>query len=136
MRVVGYVRTSASGGRGATAEEQRAKLHAYCIARDLSLVAIEVDEGVSGGFLERPGLQRALTTIAIGRADALLVARLDRLTRHVVDLGLLLETHFSSSRCHLLSVADNIDTRTAAGRLVLYILTSVAQWEREAIGDD
>lgn len=136
MRVVGYVRTSANGGRGVTTEEQCAKLHAYCVARDLSLVTIEADEGASAGFLERPGLQRALTTIAIGRADALLVARLDRLTRHVVDLGLLLETYFSGSRCHLLSVTDNIDTRTAAGRLVLYILTSVAQWEREANVDD
>jgi len=70
-----------------------------------------------------------------GHVNALLVAKLDRLTRSVKDLGALVEEYFSSDKITLLSVADNIDTRTAAGRLVLNVLGSVAQWERETIGE-
>jgi DNA invertase Pin-like site-specific DNA recombinase len=68
-----------------------------------------------------------------GKADALLVTKLDRLTRSVKDLGVLLERYFH--RYALMSVADQVDTSTAAGRLVLNVLMSVAQWEREAIGE-
>jgi site-specific DNA recombinase len=64
-----------------------------------------------------------------------IVAKLDRLTRSVKDLGTLVEDYFTSDNITLLSVADNIDTRTAAGRLVLNVLGSVAQWERETIGE-
>jgi DNA invertase Pin-like site-specific DNA recombinase len=68
-----------------------------------------------------------------GQADALLVTKLDRLTRSVKDLGVLLERYFH--RYALMSVADQVDTSTAAGRLVLNVLMSVAQWEREAISE-
>jgi DNA invertase Pin-like site-specific DNA recombinase len=60
-----------------------------------------------------------------GEAEALLVAKLDRLTRSVKDLGTLLDKYFADDFT-LLSVADSIDTRTAAGRLVLNVLMSVA----------
>ena len=70
-----------------------------------------------------------------GNADALLVAKLDRLTRSVRDLGHLVEKYFASGKAALLSVGEQIDTRSAAGRLVLNVLASVAQWEREAIGE-
>jgi DNA invertase Pin-like site-specific DNA recombinase len=63
-----------------------------------------------------------------------LIAKLDRLTRSVRDLGDPVERFFAS-RCSLLSVSDSIDTRTAAGRLVLNVLVSVAQWEREACSE-
>jgi len=69
-----------------------------------------------------------------GEAEGLLVAKLDRLTRSVRDLGDLVERFFAA-RFSLLSVADSIDTRSAAGRLVLNVLASVAQWEREATGE-
>ena len=61
--------------------------------------------------------------------------RLDRLTRSVRDLGELIESDFGAGRSALLSVSEQIDTRSAAGRLVLNILGSVSQWEREAIGE-
>jgi site-specific DNA recombinase len=94
-----------------------------------------VDAGVSAKTLDRPGLQRALGMLRKGQANALLVAKLDRLTRSVKDLGTLVEGYFSSDTITLLSVADSIDTGTAAGRLVLNVLSSVAQWERETIGE-
>jgi DNA invertase Pin-like site-specific DNA recombinase len=69
-----------------------------------------------------------------GEADALLVVKLDRLTRSVRDLGDLVSDYFAKGAA-LLSVSEQIDTRSAAGRLVLNVLASVSQWEREAIGE-
>ena len=135
-RVVGYVRVSTEhqADAGVSLEAQRAKLEAYAVALDLDLVAIEVDAGLSAKTLTRPALQRALAMLDAGTATGLLVAKLDRLTRSVRDLGELVERYFSS-KCSLLSVADSIDTRSAAGRLVLNVLASVSQWEREATGE-
>jgi site-specific DNA recombinase len=135
-RVVGYVRVSTEdqAREGVSLAAQRAKLAAYAAALDLELVAVREDAGVSASTLERPGLQAALGDLREGRADALLVAKLDRLTRSVRDLGLLLEEYFAR-RYGLLSIADAVDTRTAGGRLVLHVLASVSQWEREAIAE-
>lgn len=110
---------------------------------DLELVAIHEDAGRSAKTLHRPGLQAALNALAEGQADGLLVTKLDRLTRSVRDLAELLDLYFGESptrataitRFSLLSMGDSIDTRTAGGRLVLNVLTSVSQWEREAISE-
>lgn len=136
-KAVGYIRVSTDkqAEHGVSLDAQRAKLEAYAALYDIELVAVIVDAGVSAKTLDRPGLQRALGLLRKGQAQALIVAKLDRLTRSVKDLGTLVEDYFSSDRISLLSVADSIDTRTAAGRLVLNVLGSVAQWEREAIGE-
>jgi DNA invertase Pin-like site-specific DNA recombinase len=135
-KVVGYIRVSTEGqaDSGVSLEAQRAKLAAYAIAMDLDLVSVQVDAGLSAKTLARPGVQAALERLDRGEAEGLLVAKLDRLTRSVRDLGELVERYFSS-RFSLLSVADSIDTRSAAGRLVLNVLASIAQWEREATGE-
>ncbi len=136
-RVIGYVRVSTEGqaDEGISLAAQRAKLDAYALAMDLDLVAVHQDAGLSASTVSgRPGLLQALADLDEGRADGILVVKLDRLTRSVRDLGDLVERYFAS-RFSLLSVSDSIDTRTAAGRLVLNVLTSVAQWEREATGE-
>ena len=122
-RVIGYVRVSTEGQAdgGVSLDAQRAKLAAYCVALDLDLVCIEEDAGLSAKTLDRPALARALDALRAGRADALLVAKLDRLTRSVRDLGTLVDTYFAAGKWALLSVADSIDTRSAAGRLVLNV---------------
>ena len=136
-KAVGYIRVSTDkqAEHGVSLEAQHAKLTQYAALYDVELVEIIVDGGVSAKTLERPGLQRALGMLRKGQASALLVAKLDRLTRSVKDLGSLVEEYFSSDSMTLLSVADSIDTRTAAGRLVLNVLGSVAQWERETISE-
>ena len=135
-KAVGYIRVSTDqqADHGVSLDAQKAKLEAYCGLYDITLVDIIVDAGVSAKTLQRPGLQKALGMLRKGQANALLVTKLDRLTRSVKDLGTLVEQYFDD-KCSLLSVADQIDTRTAAGRLVLNVLGSVAQWEREAIGE-
>lgn len=135
-RVIGYIRvsTQAQADDGVSLDAQRTKLTAYAVALDLDLVEIIVDAGISAKTLNRDGVQRALGMLDSGQADGLLITKLDRLTRSVKDLGELVETYFAD-RFALLSVNDSIDTRTAGGRLVLNVLASVSQWEREATAE-
>ena len=136
-RAVAYVRVSTEkqADAGQSLEAQRAKVAAYASLYELELVEVVVDAGVSAKTLNRPGLTRALAMLKSGEADALVVVKLDRLTRSVRDLGELVERYFASGAAALLSVSEQIDTRSAAGRLVLNVLASVSQWEREAIGE-
>jgi DNA invertase Pin-like site-specific DNA recombinase len=136
-RTIAYLRVSTDkqADRGVSLDAQRAKVEAYAQLYDLELVGTIVDAGESAKSLDRPGLQRALETLRVGAADALLVVKLDRLTCSVVDLGTLVERYFAPGKAALLSVGEQIDTRSAAGRLVLNVLASVSQWEREAIGE-
>lgn len=136
-RAVAYLRVSTDkqADKGVSLDAQRAKVEAYAALYDVDLVEVVVDAGASAKTLDRPGLTRALGMLRKGEADALLVVKLDRLTRSVRDLGELVDRYFASGRAALLSVGEQIDTRTAAGRLVLNVLASVSQWEREAIGE-
>jgi site-specific DNA recombinase len=136
MRVVGYIRVSTEEQAvgGVSLDSQRAKVAGYASLYNLDLVAVEVDAGVSAKTLDRPGLKAALDRLDRGEADGILVTKLDRLTRSVADLAVLLDRYFGDrAGRQLFSVGDNIDTRTAAGRLVLNVLMSVAQWERETV---
>ena len=136
-RTIVYVRVSTDkqAEKGVSLDAQQAKARAYAELYDLDIVEVVIDAGVSAKTLQRPGLERALGMLKAGKADALLVVKLDRLTRSVADLGKLVETYFAPGKAALLSVGEQIDTRSAAGRLVLNVLASVSQWEREAIGE-
>ena len=136
MKVILYCRVSTreQAQDGISLEAQRAKLEAYAGIYDLEVVAVVDDAAESAKTLNRPGLQCALAMLRNGNADGLAVVKLDRLTRSVGDWQTLIGDYFGS-RSELFSVADSIDTRTAGGRLVLNVLLSVAQWEREATGE-
>lgn len=136
-RVIGYVRVSTEkqADEGISLDAQRSKLRAFAQLFGLVLVRIEEDAGLSGATLDRPGLRRALAALESGMAEGVVVVALSRLTRSVRDLGDLLEGYFASGRFALLSVGESIDTRSAAGRLVLTVLGAVSAWEREACGE-
>ncbi len=140
MKVIGYTRVSTEeqATSGVSLTVQTLKIQAYAELYDLEIVEIIEDGGQSAKSLNRPGIQRALQMMRDGEAKGLLVAKLDRLTRSVADMDSLITNYFGDKakyQVSLLSVADQVDTRTAAGRLVLNVLMSVAQWEREAIGE-
>lgn len=136
-RTVAYLRVSTDrqADHGVSLEAQRAKVEAYAALFDLELVAIEVDAGLSAKSLARPALDRALAMLRDGRADALLVTKLDRLTRSIRDLSDLVDDYFRDGRLALMSVGEQVDTRSAAGRMMLNLLAVIGQWEREAIGE-
>jgi DNA invertase Pin-like site-specific DNA recombinase len=133
-RAIGYIRVSTDkqADQGVSLEAQQAKIKAYAQLYDLELVDIVVETG-SAKSLEREGLLKVLGRLQAGDASALVVTKLDRLTRSVADLGKLVDDYFKDFA--LLSVSEQIDTRSAAGRLVLNVLASVSQWEREVIGE-
>jgi DNA invertase Pin-like site-specific DNA recombinase len=86
-RAVAYVRVSTDKQveHGLSLEAQQAKLMAYAALYELDLVAVEVDAGVSAKTLQRPAMQQALGALKAGKAEALLVVKLDRLARSVRD---------------------------------------------------
>lgn len=134
---LGYIRVStddqAESGLGMDA--QREAIAMYAKLYQLELLDIIVDDGFSGADLDRPGVQDALRRLQSGAVEGLLVSKLDRLSRSVKDVGALVETYFAAGKARLVSVGEQFDTGTAAGRLILNILSSVAQWEREAISE-
>jgi DNA invertase Pin-like site-specific DNA recombinase len=104
------------------------------VVQGAELAEVIIDAGESAKSLNRPGMARLLSLVDAGVVDAVIIAKLDRLTRSVKDLAELLE-RFNRRGVSLVSVAESLDTGTAAGRLVLNIMTAVSQWEREAIGE-
>jgi site-specific DNA recombinase len=138
MNVVGYVRVSSEeqAKEGVSVDAQIAKIKAYCLLYELTLVDVVVDAGISAKTLKRPGLTAVLASLKGKKADGVVVTKLDRLSRAVKDWNTLIDGYFGEKAGkQLFSVGDQIDTRTAAGRLVLNVLMSVAQWEREVIAE-
>jgi site-specific DNA recombinase len=136
LPLIGYVRVSTDrqADQGVSLEAQEAKIRAMAIVRGGELEDVIVDGGESARDLNRPGVQRLLGLVNTGKLDAVIVAKLDRLTRSVKDLCGLLEL-FEKRKVALISVAESLDTGSAAGRLVITIMGAVSQWEREAIGE-
>jgi DNA invertase Pin-like site-specific DNA recombinase len=136
MLAIGYVRVSTDrqADQGASLEAQSARIQAMATVQDVELAEIIVDGGESAKSMNRPGLKRLLAMVEAGTVRTVIVAKLDRLTRSVRDLCELLEL-FERKRVALVSVAESLDTGSAAGRLVITIMGAVSQWEREAIGE-
>jgi len=92
------------------------------------------DGGFSGGTLERPALKRLLTDIEAGRVDVVVVYKIDRLSRSLMDFSRLVEV-FDRQEVTFVSVTQSFNTTTSMGRLTLNVLLSFAQFEREVIGE-
>ena len=136
MQAIGYVRVSTDkqAEQGVSLEAQEAKVRAMATVQGAELLDVIVDGGESAKSLNRPGLQRVMSLVNAGKVQTIIVAKLDRLTRSVKDLCGLLEL-FEKRKVALISVAESLDTSSAAGRLVIPIMGAVSQWEREAIGE-
>ena len=134
-KVIGYIRvsTESQAESGLGLADQELKIRGYCSIYDLELVDVIIDAGASAKSLKRDGIQDVINLAQSESIDGVIVSKLDRLTRSMKDLHVLLDSVFSKVELH--SVAEKVDTSTAAGRLVLNVLMSVAEWEREAIGE-
>src|ERR1022692_1390752 len=136
MKAIGYARVSTQkqADFGLSLEAQSEKVRAMAVVQGAELAEVIVDAGESAKSLNRPGMARLLALVDTGAVNTVIIAKLDRLTRSVKDLAELLE-RFTRRGVSLVSVAECLDTGTAAGRLALNIMVSVSQWEREAIGE-
>lgn len=92
------------------------------------------DGGFSGGNTHRPALQRLLADVQAGKIDIIVVYKIDRLSRSLLDFTEL-ESVFEKHGVSFVSVTQEINTSTSAGRMMLNILMSFAQYEREIIGE-
>ena len=92
------------------------------------------DGGISGGTLERPALKRLIADIEFGKIDVVVVYKIDRLSRSLMDFAKLVEV-FERRGVTFVSVTQSFNTTTSMGRLTLNILLSFAQFEREVIGE-
>jgi DNA invertase Pin-like site-specific DNA recombinase len=134
QRAIGYLRVSTAeqveSGLGLQAQLDAISQGAH--QRGWQLVDVYRDEGQSARDLNRPALTDALAVLARGEADALIVAKLDRLSRSAIDFLSLLEWA-DAAGVWLVALDMALDTSTPNGRLVAAIMSSVGDWERQMI---
>ena len=133
-RVIGYTRVSTEeqGVSGAGLAAQRRAIKAECDRRGWQLVRVEEDV-LSGKTLNRPGLTNALDACRSGEVSGIVVAKLDRLSRSLVDFaGLLVEAQ--AKGFNLVALDLGVDLSTPAGEFLASVMASAAQWERRIIG--
>lgn len=135
-KAVGYVRVSTSEQvlEGISLDNQKAKIKGYCDLNDLELLEIIEDAGKSGKNLSRDGIDTILWKIKKKEIDAVVVYKLDRLSRNVIDTLTLIET-IEKAGITFHSLNEKIDTSTAMGRFFLNITASLAQMERDLISE-
>ncbi len=135
-RGAAYIRVSTDkqADHGVSMDAQIEKVKAMATVQEVELIDVIVDAGESAKSLNRTGMSRLLELVNGRKIDTVIITKLDRLTRSVRDLADLLDL-FEKRGVSLISVNESLDTGTAAGRLVLNVMASVSQWEREAIGE-
>jgi DNA invertase Pin-like site-specific DNA recombinase len=134
---VGYVRVSSVGQveSGAGLTDQRRAIRTECDRRGWMLSTVCADNGASGGSIDRrPALREALDTLRDGRASAFVTAKLDRLSRSVLDfVSLMARAEREGWAIVVLDV--NVDTSTPSGEMMANVVAAFAQYERRLISD-
>lgn len=134
-KVVGYVRVSTAeqGDSGLGLEAQRSAIRAECDRRGWILVAVLEDAGASGKTLSgRPALAAALEMVSSGEAAGIVVAKLDRLSRSLIDFAHL-KDRARDENWNLVALDLGIDLSTINGRFMAGQMAVAAEWEREII---
>ena len=131
-----YCRVSTGGQakEGLSLDAQKTRCEAYCISQGYKIIDTVIDDGYSAKDMNRPGFKKILSKLKNGKASILVFFKLDRLTRSVKDLASILET-MEETGFQLASISESLDTSTASGRMMLNLITTVAQWEREVISE-
>lgn len=141
MRCAVYTRKSSEEGLDQeynSIDAQRDAGHAYIASQRAEgwiPVADDYDDpAFSGGNMERPGLKRLMADIEAGKIDVVVIYKIDRLTRSLADFSKMVEV-FERQGVSFVSVTQQFNTTTSMGRLMLNVLLSFAQFEREVTGE-
>lgn len=134
-RVLLYIRVSTheQALEGYSVGEQTERLEKYADAMGWTVVKTYTDPGYTGADTHRPGLRELIRAVEDGRADKVVVYKLDRLSRSQKDTLYLIEDVFLENNTDFVSMSENFDTATPFGRAIIGILAVFAQLERETI---
>jgi len=136
MPTVGYIRVSTEDQvkEGVSLENQKSKIQTYCELKDMDLIEIIEDAGISAKNLRRPGVQKVLRLAQKKKVDAVVVYKLDRIFRSTVDA---LETTkmFERYGVSFHSIEETLDTKSAMGRFFFTLTAALAEMERRIIGE-
>jgi site-specific DNA recombinase len=133
MKVAGYIRVSTTkqAEEGVSLPAQEKAIRDYAKSKGWGVHRIYTDDGKSGGSIEgRPAFQKMLEAVDEGKVEAIVVTRLDRLSRSLQDM-LNTISHLQEKKCALVVLKENVDTSTPNGRLFVHILGSFGEWEKD-----
>lgn len=135
IKAAAYIRVSTDeqAESGYSLELQRERITAQITAKGWQLVEIYEDAGQSGGKLDRPALKKMLSEIGNGNINAVVVYKLDRLSRKQRDTMYLIEDVFLKQNIELVSISESLDTSSPTGRAMIGMLSVFAQLERDTI---
>jgi DNA invertase Pin-like site-specific DNA recombinase len=135
MRVIGYTQLSTNGQRdeGGSIAAQRHAIEREAAHRGWDIVAMHEDAASGKSMKRRPGLDAALEAIEAGDADGLIVAKLDRLSRSLLDFCELAERSRRKG-WSIIALDVQVDTSTPSGEMMVNVLVTFAQFERRVIG--
>jgi DNA invertase Pin-like site-specific DNA recombinase len=135
MKAVGYIRVSTDeqADSGVGLEAQRRAILGEASRRGWNLVEIFEDAASGKSLRGRPGLQEALRAVEDGRAETLVVAKLDRLSRSLLDFSALMERSRKGAWA-LVALDLGVDTTTPSGEMMANVLAVFAHFERRLIG--
>jgi site-specific DNA recombinase len=136
MNAIGYIRVSTEDQvkEGVSLDNQKLKIEAYCQLKDLELIEIIEDAGISAKNLKRPGVQRVLKLARNRQVDAIVVYKLDRIFRSTVD-AIQTTRMFDKWGVSFHSIEETLDTKSAMGRFFFTLTAALAEMERRIIGE-
>jgi site-specific DNA recombinase len=137
MKAVGYIRVSTDeqANEGVSLDNQRKRIEAFCIAKEWELVNLYEDAGKSGKDLNRDGIQKLIKDSCKGLFEAVIVYKVDRISRRQRDLWYLIDDVFEPNGIGFISVNEPFDTTSAIGKACLGMIGVFAQLERDLIAE-
>lgn len=134
VKAVGYCRVSTKK-QDISLEAQERQIRAMAVVKGWDLAEdMIIDRDAFSGDMDRPGLQRVLEMVKAKQVGAVIFAKLDRLSRSTRDVILLIDL-FNRKKVALVSLAESLDTKSSMGRFFVRMIASLAELERETIGD-
>jgi len=135
LRAAAYIRVSTDeqAAHGTSLENQKERIAARIASKGWAMAEVYEDAGQSGGSMTRPALTRLIADIEAGKIDAVVVYKLDRLSRKADDTLFLIRKVFGAHEVKIISIIEELDTSTPTGRAMITLLSAFAELERDTI---